>query len=84
MASLFGLYPFLLKLYADGGYQGAVFQDGLRRALRQVNVEIVKARVDAAKAPWRNGGKPPVDLLPSRSVPPKPSFSRANPVYRNC
>ena len=22
MASLFGLYPFLLKLYADGGYQG--------------------------------------------------------------
>ncbi len=29
MATLFGLYPFLLKLYADGGYQGAVFQDGL-------------------------------------------------------
>jgi hypothetical protein len=22
-ATLFGLYPFLLKLYADGGYQGA-------------------------------------------------------------
>jgi transposase len=42
MATLFGLYPFLLKLYADCGYQGALFQDGLRRALRQVNVEIVK------------------------------------------
>jgi transposase len=26
MASLFGLYPFLLKLYADGGYQGAQFK----------------------------------------------------------
>ncbi len=26
MGSLFGLYPFLLKLYADGGYQGANFQ----------------------------------------------------------
>jgi hypothetical protein len=26
---LFGLYPFLLKLYADGGYQGAQFQDAL-------------------------------------------------------
>ena len=26
MASLFGLYPFLLKLYADGGYQGPQFQ----------------------------------------------------------
>ena len=28
MASLFGLYPFLLKLYADSGYQGPKFQDG--------------------------------------------------------
>ena len=25
MATLFGLYPFLLKLYADGGYQGPQF-----------------------------------------------------------
>jgi hypothetical protein len=33
MASLFGLYPFLLKLYADGGYQGPRFQDGLARVL---------------------------------------------------
>ena len=30
MATLFGLHPFLLKLYADGGYQGPVFQAGLR------------------------------------------------------
>ena len=29
MATLFGLYPFLLKLYADGGYQGRAFQDAL-------------------------------------------------------
>ena len=42
MASLFGLYPFLLKLYADGGYQGAGFQSGLRSVLKQVNVEIIK------------------------------------------
>ena len=26
MASLFGLYPFLLKLYADGGYQAQDFK----------------------------------------------------------
>jgi hypothetical protein len=26
MATLFGLYPFLLKLYADAGYQGPKFQ----------------------------------------------------------
>ncbi|GAN82767.1 hypothetical protein GHA01_31960 [Novacetimonas hansenii] len=28
MATLFGLYPFLLKLYADAGYQGTKFQQG--------------------------------------------------------
>ena len=48
MASLFGLYPFLLKLYADGGYQGPQFQAGLRQVLAQVEVEIVK-RSDQAK-----------------------------------
>lgn len=48
MASLFGLYPFLLKLYADGGYQGPVFQTALRGVFRQIDVEIVK-RSDTAK-----------------------------------
>ncbi len=42
MGSLFGLYPFLLKLYADGGYQGANFQAGLRATCRHINLEIVK------------------------------------------
>ena len=42
MGTLFGLYPFLLKLYADGGYQGANFQAGLRTTCRQINLEIVK------------------------------------------
>lgn len=42
MATLFGLYPFLLKLYADGGYQGSAFQAGLRQVVTHVNVEIVK------------------------------------------
>jgi len=48
MATLFGLYPFLLKLYADGGYQGPQFKAALSRVLGQVNVEIVK-RSDTAK-----------------------------------
>ena len=26
LATLFGMFPFLLKLYADGGYQGPEFQ----------------------------------------------------------
>ncbi len=42
MGSLFGLFPFLLKLYADSGYQGPKFQHGLSQVCHQVNVEIVK------------------------------------------
>jgi transposase len=48
MATLFGLHPFLLKLYADGGYQGAQFQDALGAILKRVNIEIVK-RSDQAQ-----------------------------------
>ena len=51
MASLFGLYPFLLKLYADGGYQGPQFQAALCRIMKQVNLEIVK-RSDAQRRSW--------------------------------
>jgi hypothetical protein len=48
MATLFSVYPFLLKLYVDGGYQGAAFQGALRTILKRVNVELVK-RSDLAR-----------------------------------
>ena len=48
MNRLFGLYPFLLKLYADSGYQGPKFQNGLKAMCRDINVEIVK-RSDIGK-----------------------------------
>jgi transposase len=48
MATVFGLYPFLLKLYADGGYQGPIFQTALHQIFQQIDVEIVK-RSDIAK-----------------------------------
>jgi transposase len=48
MASLFGAFPFLVTLYADGGYQGPEFQRAMKRILACVNVEIVK-RSDKAK-----------------------------------
>jgi hypothetical protein len=48
MATLFGLFPFLLKLYADGGYQGPVFQRAVRSIMADLDVEIVK-RSDHAK-----------------------------------
>ena len=42
MATLFGLYPFLLKLYADGSYSGDIFQRGAKKAIAKLNIEIVK------------------------------------------
>jgi len=42
MGALFGLFAFLLKLYADAGYQGPKFQQGLQAVCRNVNVEIVR------------------------------------------
>ena len=48
MATLFGLYPCLLKLYADGGYQGPIFRRALKKIMSRVNIEIVK-RSDTAK-----------------------------------
>jgi transposase len=47
-ATLFGLFPFLLRLFADGGYQGPEFQKAVSAILAQVNVEIVKCS-DQAK-----------------------------------
>jgi transposase len=48
MSTMFGLFPFLLKLYADGGYQGPKFQQALRRVCHLIKVEIVK-RSDLGK-----------------------------------
>jgi hypothetical protein len=48
MATLFGLYPFLLKLYADGGYDARGFRAGVKRVMAKLSIEIVK-RPGAAK-----------------------------------
>ena len=48
LASLFGMYPFLKKLFADGGYQGPVFEKALGKILPQLETEIVK-RSDQVK-----------------------------------
>ena len=42
------MYPFLKKLFADGGYQGPEFQKALAKILPQLETEIVK-RSDQAK-----------------------------------
>src|SRR5436190_10381036 len=48
LATLFGMYPFLKKLFADGGYQGPEFHKALTRILPQLETEIIK-RSDHAK-----------------------------------
>jgi transposase len=48
MATLFGAFPFLTKLFADGGYQGPVFANALKKVVANVRVEIVK-RSDTAQ-----------------------------------
>ena len=48
MSNLFGLFPFLKKLFADGGYQGPRFEQAIAKQLPQIKVEIVK-RSDHAK-----------------------------------
>lgn len=48
MATLFGMYSFLLKLDADGGPQGPLSRAAVKKVMARVNVEIGK-RSDAAK-----------------------------------
>lgn len=48
LTTLFGKYPFLSKLFADGGYQGAKFHDAVAKAMPQLSVEVIK-RSDQAE-----------------------------------
>ena len=48
LSTLFGMYPFLQKLFADGGTQGPVFHKALAEALAHLKIAIGK-RSDQAK-----------------------------------
>ena len=56
--TLFGRFPFLTKLFADGGYQGPVFARAAAHAMPGLSVEIVK-RSDTARG---------FEVLPKRWV----------------
>jgi transposase len=58
LSSLFGMYPFLLKLFVDGGYQGPQFDSAVAVIMPQLEVEVVK-RSDQAKG---------FEVLPKRWV----------------
>jgi len=42
LATLFGMYPFLKKLFADAGYQGPKFRTALAKILPRLEADIVK------------------------------------------
>src|SRR6202158_225765 len=48
MSSMFGLFPFLQRLFADPGYQGAKFATGTAEVWPDLVIEIVR-RSDTAK-----------------------------------
>ena len=48
MVTLFGMFPFLKTLFADGGYQGPQFAKTVAKALPHLDIEIVK-RSDRVK-----------------------------------
>ena len=48
LATMFGLFPFLGKLFADSAYQGPIFHGALARVLPHIEIEIVK-RSDRVK-----------------------------------
>lgn len=48
LSTLFGAFPFLEKLFADGGYQGPQFRLALSKAVPQIKTEIIK-RSDKAE-----------------------------------
>ena len=48
LATLFGMFPFLTKLFADGGYQGPQFSSAVAEVLPNLSIEIVK-RSDQAE-----------------------------------
>ena len=48
LATLFGQFPFLEKLFADSAYQGPIFANALAETLPHLETEIVR-RSDHAK-----------------------------------
>ena len=42
LSTLFGMFPFPVKLFADAGYQGPKFRQAVKAIMPQLAVEIVK------------------------------------------
>jgi hypothetical protein len=83
MGTLFGLYPFLLKLYADSGYQGAKFQNGLKAVCGHVNLEIVKRSDLHNLSSCHNDGSSSAPSVGSTAVDGSPRIGSASTEMRS-
>ena len=54
LSTLFGMYPFLAKLFADAGYQGPQFATAVAEVLPHLSVEIVKRSDQAGSSGFRS------------------------------
>ena len=82
------MFPFLLKLYADGGYQGPEFRRALKTNPRPAsNIEIVKRRIKPkASSSCQNAGSSSEPSLGSAVAAGSPrtgktSIARRLPSY---
>jgi hypothetical protein len=74
MATLFGMFPFLKTLFADGGYQGPQFSKAVAKVLPHLDVEIVK-RSDRVGGPYRN-----IRIVPRMPTPTITPIIRASTI----
>ena len=71
------MYPFPQKIFADGGYQGPVFQKALAKALPHLKIAIVKRSDQAYNGPsLRKNVTHITPMPPSRSVVDRSEWAR--------
>jgi len=77
LGTLFGMFPFLKKRFADSAYQGPIFHKAVGKILTQLDIEIVK-RSDRARASssYQNVGSSNARLLGSIGVAGLPRIGK--------
>ena len=84
MASLFGAFPFLIKLYADGGYQGPEFQSAIKRIWRASTSRSSSDRVKPqASSRCPNAGSSNAHSLGSAAADDWPRTGNASTTRRS-
>ena len=84
MASLFGAFPFLIKLYADGGYQGPEFQSAINRILAASTSRSSSDRVKPqASSRCPNAGSSNAHSLGSAAADDWPRTGNASTTRRS-